>query len=350
MQPVNASGSAPRRARIALFDNIKGVLIALVVFGHMMHPVHNDNPALSAVFDVIYLFHMPMFVLVSGLFAKSAYRGGRLNVDRVISFLVLGVAFQLALLLVNGAPVTLIKLLRFPSAPWYLIAMAWWSAATPLLSKLGARRGLAVSLVLAMLVGFVELEQGFLAISRTLAFLPWFALGYYLKPDDLLRLRESRILKGAVALAEAIACLRVLDADAYQAFLPMAYGDNPYEGNPLAGIATRAVAMLVALIFSLAMLKLVPARRCRLTTLGQRTLQVYLLHRLIRAALTFRASFYDMALLASPVAGTAAILVLSACTIVLCSSRRLEKPVNALLNIKWTKLLDNPSSPRPSKD
>ena len=27
-----------------------------------MHPVHNDNPTISAGFDIIYLFHMPLFV------------------------------------------------------------------------------------------------------------------------------------------------------------------------------------------------------------------------------------------------------------------------------------------------
>ena len=44
------------RARIALFDNIKGLLIILVVAGHFMHPVHNDNEVMSALFDIIYLF------------------------------------------------------------------------------------------------------------------------------------------------------------------------------------------------------------------------------------------------------------------------------------------------------
>lgn len=64
--------------RIALFDNIKGLLIILVVVGHVAHPVHNDNPTISCLFDVIYLFHMPLFVFVSGLFAKCAKneRGG----------------------------------------------------------------------------------------------------------------------------------------------------------------------------------------------------------------------------------------------------------------------------------
>ena len=86
MQSSNATVQTSDRSRIALFDNIKALLIILVVFGHMMHPVHNDNPVLSGCLDIIYLFHMPMFVLVSGLFAKSTYRDGRLCVDRIILF------------------------------------------------------------------------------------------------------------------------------------------------------------------------------------------------------------------------------------------------------------------------
>lgn len=339
MQSSNATGQTSDRSRIALFDNIKALLIVLVVFGHMMHPVHNDNPVLSGCFDIIYLFHMPMFVLVSGLFAKGTYRDGRLNIDRIISFFVLGVAFQAALLLVNGTTLTPIKLLRFPSAPWYLIAMGWWSAATPLLYRLGTKKGLALSLALAVLVGFIELEQGFLAISRTLSFLPWFALGYYLRPDQLLRLKRTRLPWVAVALAVAVASLRLFDPEAYQPFIPMVYGDNPYAGPGFGGVIARGFAMLIALVFSVAILKLVPERRCRLTALGGRTLQIYLLHRLIRAALTFRTSFYDLPLLAEPVAGTIAIVALTACTVLICNARCLERPINAILHVKWTALL-----------
>lgn len=66
---------AGARERIALFDNIKGLLIILVVSAHFMHPVHNDNEALSALFDIIYLFHMPLFAFVSGLFATGTSTG-----------------------------------------------------------------------------------------------------------------------------------------------------------------------------------------------------------------------------------------------------------------------------------
>jgi len=196
----DAPGTAPGRGgRIALFDNLKGLLISLVVFGHIAHPVHNANPVLSFAFDVIYLFHMPLFVLMSGLFAKGAYRDGRLNVNRIISFVALGFAYQLALAAINGAALTPRRICAFTSAPWYLISMACWYAAIPVLARLGAARGMTVALSISLLSSTVDLSSGFLAIGRTCAFLPCFALGYYLRPSTVANLRERKGVWAAVA-------------------------------------------------------------------------------------------------------------------------------------------------------
>lgn len=342
--PASAQSAAPAsRQRIALFDNLKGLLIILVVFGHMMHPIHNDNPVLSACFDIIYLFHMPLFVLLSGLFAKSTYRDGRLNIDRIISFAVLGIVFQIALLLVNGSPITPLKILRFPSATWYLIAMAWWSAFTPALSKLGPKRGLALSVLASLGIGFVELEGGFLALSRTLAFLPWFSLGYYLTCNELIRIKSSRLLWAAVFLSALIALARIAEPNAYGSFFAQVFGDNPYNGGSPGGILAKLIASIVAFLFSLAVLKIMPSHRCALTTLGRRTFQVYILHRLMRAALTFRTSFYEMSILLDPVAGTVIIAVLTTTALVLSTLSCLEKPFNDLLTTKWTRLVSSRS-------
>ena len=220
--------------RIALFDNLKGMLIILVVVGHVMHPVHSENPALSTLFDLIYLFHMPLFVLLSGLFAKGAWRPaadgghGRLNVNRIISFVVLGLAYQVALLAINGVLLEQPgRILLFSSAPWYLIAMAWWYLMTPALAKLGPARGMAVALAASLAWGCVDMSRGFLALSRTFAFLPCFALGYYLTTERLMRLRQRPILWLAVAAAALIMLARIVDEHAYDAFFPLVYGDNP---------------------------------------------------------------------------------------------------------------------------
>lgn len=321
--------------RIALFDNIKGMLIVLVVFGHIAHPVHNDNLALSAAFDFIYLFHMPLFVLMSGLFAKGAYREGRLNVNRIVSFTVLAFAYQITLALINGADLTPMRILAFTSAPWYLVSMACWYAATPLLARLGRVRGLAFSAVVSLLWGMIDLSGGFLAISRTMAFLPFFALGYYLEPGDLMRLRGRKITRVALLISGGIVLARLIDAGAYAWFFPMVYGDNPYTQGILMGVAQKAVAWGAAAPLSLALIGFAPMGQSGLTVLGRRTLQIYVLHRLIRAWLTFHTPLYGMAFMNDPVVGTIAVVVLTAAITALCACGVLEKPFTRLLRLRW---------------
>ena len=232
-----------------------------------MHPVHNDNEVMSALFDIIYLFHMPLFVFLSGLFAKGAYREGRLNVNRIISFLVLGFAYQAALLAINGVLIEHPeRMMLFTSAPWYLIGMAWWYLATPLLAHTAPPIGMLACLVAAMAGGMVDLSNGLLAVSRSLAFLPYFALGYYCSPDDLRKLADRRMLWLAVASAAGIAALRIVDPHAFDWFFQMVYGDNSYalagsvmglaRGSAVAGIAAKLVTIAIAAVFSLPFLRL----------------------------------------------------------------------------------------------
>ncbi|HJB48465.1 MAG TPA: acyltransferase family protein [Candidatus Olsenella excrementigallinarum] len=326
--------------RIALFDNIKGLLIILVVVGHVAHPVHNDNPAISCLFDVIYLFHMPLFVFVSGLFAKRAKNERGVDSNRILSFVLLAGLYQLALMLINGASLTPGRFLQFTSAPWYLLAMAYWYAAAPLLARLGWRRGMAFSLALSYASGFFDLSDGLLAISRSLAFLPWFAAGLYCPVERVVALKESRsrtvraALAAAVALAAAIALARVLDAHAYDWFFQMVYGDNPYRALPL-DLLGKTVAAATALVFSAAVLRLVPSRRSWLTVLGERTLGIYVGHRLVRAWLTFRTPLYGQPVLLDPVWGTLIVLGLSVVIVAVCSAPALTGGLNRILRRRW---------------
>lgn len=320
--------------RVALFDNAKGALIVLVVLGHFMNPVHTANPAMNYLFDIIYLFHMPLFVFISGLFAKGARRGGRLGWNRIISFAVLGVAYQVALLLVTGN-FTVAKVLMFKSAPWYLVGMAWWYLSTPLLDRLGPRAGTAACLAAAFASGLVDLSSGVLALGRALSFLPFFAAGYYCPVGAAERLAGRRCLWAAVAAAAAIAAARALDPHVLDWFTPMVYGDNPFGADVAAGAAAKAAAMAVAVVFSLAVLRLLPRGGGRLAVLGERTLQVYVLHRLIRAWLTFRTGFYSLPFVADPLAGTAAVLLISAAVVAATSVRALGRPFAAVMRHRW---------------
>lgn len=53
------------------FDILKGILILLVVLGHAIHYQYGENCWYFPLFDFIYTFHMPLFIMVSGCFFIS---------------------------------------------------------------------------------------------------------------------------------------------------------------------------------------------------------------------------------------------------------------------------------------
>src|SRR3954453_4538382 len=62
--------------RTFYFDNAKFILIFFVVFGHMLRSFIEDHETIYTIYKVIYSFHMPAFILVSGFFAKGFYQKG----------------------------------------------------------------------------------------------------------------------------------------------------------------------------------------------------------------------------------------------------------------------------------
>ena len=70
------------------FDNIKIILIFLVVFGHLINVVYTEKPfIIQIIWIIIYTFHMPLFVLISGYFSKGY--SVSLKADKILTGLVI---------------------------------------------------------------------------------------------------------------------------------------------------------------------------------------------------------------------------------------------------------------------
>lgn len=52
------------------YDGLKFLLIVLVTIGHFSEPYRYTHSMIGAGYSVIYLFHMPLFILLSGYFSK----------------------------------------------------------------------------------------------------------------------------------------------------------------------------------------------------------------------------------------------------------------------------------------
>ena len=50
--------------RIALWDNLKFILITLVVAGHFADQLTDYSSIYSSIYLFIYAFHMPLFILI----------------------------------------------------------------------------------------------------------------------------------------------------------------------------------------------------------------------------------------------------------------------------------------------
>ncbi|MGN0222518.1 MAG: acyltransferase family protein [Muribaculaceae bacterium] len=85
--------------RFAEFDVLKGIGIILVLFGHTAIPMEAKN--------VIYMFHMPLFFLCSGLFYKSKSIPQQIANDAkrlLIPWLTFFVIYQLAYFAILQVP------------------------------------------------------------------------------------------------------------------------------------------------------------------------------------------------------------------------------------------------------
>ena len=71
------------KERDYFFDNLKAVLIFLVVLGHFLLPIHGKS-VLVIIKRLIYVFHMPLFVFVSGYFSKKIYKDGQYNFKKIL--------------------------------------------------------------------------------------------------------------------------------------------------------------------------------------------------------------------------------------------------------------------------
>lgn len=264
--------------REPFFDNAKFILIVLVVFGHVIQPMIEDVRGVSALYQLIYVFHMPAMIVLSGYFQRGIHtvrEGVQLAKKLLIPYLVFQVIYNGYYAIANVAPV---KSIADPHwSLWFMISLFSWNVLLTFFKRLKPKTGLLLAVGLGLIVGFIEGIDHSYSLSRTFVFFPFFLLGYHLDKDRLLS--TFRFRKVGVMLSVLLAAWTVLyvfgnfssgwlfQSSSYQAL-----------GVPSFGVWYRLTYYLLATLFSFIIFSLIPKRRKRFTDLGQKSLYVYLLH------------------------------------------------------------------------
>lgn len=269
-----------QKKRSPYWDNIKGVLIILVVFAHCLYALQNKHIN-NIIVDSIYFFHMPAFVFVSGYFSKSERsRSKGAILQLLIAYVIIMLPFLIQKVCQGHEP----RLLASYNSAWYLMALVIWRILTPYIANF--KHIMPAMIVFTVLVGFwVSINgEGTLSINKVVTFWPYFLAGYLIKPETIEEKIRSKKTPYKLSMGLAAIVLGfLLEAVSYkglhitnQDLLPNKYAGYNLE-DPLARIAIMIVsALFIAGFLFLSVDKKIPI----LTTAGRNSLTIYLFHRM----------------------------------------------------------------------
>lgn len=253
------------------FDNAKFFLVLLVVLGHAMEIPKGNN--ISAFYQLIYLFHMPAFTLVSGYFVK--FQKKQKLAELILQYAVFQTIYCLfdIYILKNDGTFTY-------TTPywilWFSLALIVWKVITPYIARF--KFSLVLSILVAILTGYDNSIEYYLSLSRIIVLFPFFLLGYYAEKSHFEKLRS--FLPPALSLSLfAISFQILLKRQPFPTGL--FYHAIPYQNMEMSGWGAGVSRLLVLLWGSILLccfLAVIPNEKKRYSQFGQRTLQAYLLH------------------------------------------------------------------------
>ncbi|MBF2685556.1 acyltransferase family protein [Listeria welshimeri] len=267
--------------RESYFDNAKFILIFLVVFGHFLQTFIAEYASVRILYIYIYTFHMPAFILISGFFAKSFGKPGYLK--KMMKKLILPyVFFQLIYsifyyFLLNKDNLSL-KILDPEWSLWFLLSLFFWNLMLLVFSKMKPWKSVIVAVFIGLVAGYFDVIGGYLSLSRTLVFFPFFLVGYFLTKEHfyLLKMHFATII-GSIFIVLLLIFIAINPSLNDKWFL----GSKPYanfvEVKSL-GLFIRALVYFISFCSIAAFFSFVPRKRLFFTKWGKNTLYVYLLH------------------------------------------------------------------------
>ena len=171
--------------RIEKWDILKAGLIFFVVLGHIADCYTDQSEIMRSVYLFIYIFHMPLFIFISGLFSKRTV--DELPADKIIGYLLVYLFSKILFGLYNVIDIGRFRFSFLSSGgfPWFMFAIAVLPVIVHFLKRVKPSFVISVSLVISLLAGYDSKVGDLFSLSRILVFFPFYYLGYILKPETL---------------------------------------------------------------------------------------------------------------------------------------------------------------------
>ena len=268
------------RQRISFWDNFKGILIFLVVFGHFIYAYSQNLPDsfCAHIYTFIYSFHMPAFVFCSGYFSKSERSRSAEALTKLLLYYIL--FNTLMLLFTHFYMGSSIKILTPYYSYWYILSLIIWRT---LVSKVSNIKGIVLlSLAISLILGYNKEFTNLLSLRRTVAFFPFFVAGYLLDSQKVDRFLAKRKPWHMILSAIFVLALAAVSFWAVKYFELTSSATLMGRYTKASTIGHRTLIFLISAAAIISMFLIVPNRNIPLLSkIGKNSLLIYLVHRFI---------------------------------------------------------------------
>ncbi len=199
-------------------------MIFLVVYGHVL--ILSDDVLSTYVANIIYAFHMPVFIFLSGYLTNVDVNTKKLSswVMRILLIYAIAQSAQNILSYILGEGYVLGRVFLYEPyyALWYLISLVVWRVTIVAIAqcRVADKFLLLFSVVICAISGVIPIGLQF-SFQRTLAFFPFFAIGYLCRKNNFMeRIEQSPYVISIVVLiiGAMVACI-----------LPRYIPNSPYD-------------------------------------------------------------------------------------------------------------------------
>ncbi len=269
------------KERDSRLDSFKGFLILLVILGHLIETSENSSVN-NCLWQFIYLFHMPAFVLISGFFTdnqkteRSFWKSLSGIVIPLFIFQIIGVSFSYLFLHQEFGPSILITPFWIL---WYLLSLIFWRIML-FYSPRGMLDKPSVYLLITIIISIASglLPYGrILSFQRTLTFYPFFLFGYYMRMGVF----KTRMWPDKISFGVIIICIILVSCNAFCAPIEkvkvLLRGVGQYS---ISDIPLKLLLFVFSFLLALSFFNIIPSNRS-LAFIGKNSLFFYLYHGLI---------------------------------------------------------------------
>ncbi|MBE7345342.1 acyltransferase family protein [Staphylococcus epidermidis] len=267
------------------FDNARAILIFLVVLGHLLQPYTSEDKFLQALYLLIYSFHMPTFLFISGYFAKNLDKPNYLEKiakKLLLPYVIFFVFFSLYYYFTGKEDAIQLDPFNPVFALWFLLTLFFFHVVLVIVRRYNPYIVLFISVLVSVLAGFSGNIDSYMSISRTIVFFPIFFIGHLVTQSHTEKLRNKKWIPISIIILITFFIgytIHPINGD-------WLLGSTPYtslesNGEDVYSPLKRLLLYVIILLTMCAFLNLMPQTKRIYTYIGQRTMFVYLLHGIV---------------------------------------------------------------------